>query len=115
MKYRGEQLPQASAVLYCYFNVLWEGKQTQQVTAVGDMVKPTQHQHQHQHQDQHQDQQQHQDQHEHQSIGESNYPKLLLYSTDTHKYFWKESKLLMWKMKSTLKRLEISQCEKCEM
>jgi len=34
LKYRGEQLPQASAVLYYYFDVLWKGKQTQQVTAV---------------------------------------------------------------------------------
>ena len=36
--YRGEQLPQASAVLYFYFEVLLEGEQTQQVTAVIDSV-----------------------------------------------------------------------------
>ena len=34
----GEQLPQASAVLHYYFEVLWAGKQTQQVTAVLDSV-----------------------------------------------------------------------------
>ena len=38
LKYREEQLPQASAVLYYHFEVLWEGKQTQQVTAVLDSV-----------------------------------------------------------------------------
>ena len=34
---------------------------------------------------------QHQHQREHRSIGESNYPKLLLYSTTTHKYWGREA------------------------
>ena len=41
---------------------------------------------------QHQHQQQHDQEHKNQSIGESNYPKLLLYSTNTHKYCGKGSK-----------------------
>ena len=39
----------------------------------------------------HTDINQHQQQHEHRSIGESNYPKLLLYSTTTHKYWGREA------------------------